>query len=47
MPDTKATESALARWRREVLAPRLKKVPERQTGSPRLSGRPIEVLYNA
>jgi len=45
MPDTKATESALARWRREVLAPSLKKVPERQDEFTTVSGRPIEVLY--
>ncbi len=38
---------ALGRWRRDVLAPSLKKVPERQTSFTTVSGRPIDVLYTA
>jgi methylmalonyl-CoA mutase N-terminal domain/subunit len=38
---------ALARWQRDVLAPSLKRVSERQTSFTTVSGRPIDVLYTA
>jgi methylmalonyl-CoA mutase N-terminal domain/subunit len=37
--------SPLERWRREVLAPGIEKVPERQRTFTTVSGRPIDVLY--
>jgi methylmalonyl-CoA mutase N-terminal domain/subunit len=39
------TDSALARWRRDVLAPSLQRIPERRASFTTISGRPIEGLY--
>jgi methylmalonyl-CoA mutase N-terminal domain/subunit len=43
--DKTTNHDALARWRRDVLAPSLKKVPERLPSFTTVSGRPIDVLY--
>jgi len=40
-----AAENDTTRWEREVLAPALKKAPERATPFTTISGRPIERLY--
>jgi methylmalonyl-CoA mutase N-terminal domain/subunit len=43
--EEQTTDSALARWRQDVLAPSLQRVPERRASFTTVSERPIEVLY--
>src|SRR5687767_8114700 len=44
---TSETDTARARWEREVLAPALEKTPERSASFTTISGRPVERLYSA
>ncbi|HYT75753.1 MAG TPA: methylmalonyl-CoA mutase family protein, partial [Vicinamibacterales bacterium] len=47
MKSVTAPESRKQRWEREVLAPALKKAPERPTPFTTISGRPIDRLYTS
>jgi methylmalonyl-CoA mutase N-terminal domain/subunit len=44
---TETRNDAAARWRRDVLAPSVKRLPERESSFTTVSDRPIDVLYTA